>query len=79
MEISNRKVTLSSYDMEDFSVVWPGLNYTPNRQYWFEFDINGNLVDCNVHEHEDGYWATVLASDCFDYLFKGIKPNWLLE
>ena len=39
-----------------------------DRPYWFEFDANGDLVDTDVPEHDDGPEAVALSQDAYAFL-----------
>ena len=70
MEIFNgntRKVIVSRDEVLEFMRTFPcsGLR---ERSYWFEFDANGDLIDTDVPEHDDGAGALALSSDALDFL-----------
>ena len=70
MEIWNntRKVIVSSDEVIEFMHSFPcsGLR---QRSYWFEFDVDGNLIDTDVPQQDDGPGASTLADDCRAFLF----------
>jgi len=62
-----RKVICSRADVADFNSRWP-CSTLRNRAYWFEFDLNGDLVDTDVPEHDDGPAAVALSQDAWAFL-----------
>lgn len=70
------KVIVPRASVARFNAVWPCSPLSPARHYWFEFDASGDLVDCDVPEHEDGHAAAALADDCRAFLLDGTSPNW---
>lgn len=71
-----RKIIVSCDEVKAFNSSWPGSKLNPKRHYWFEFDVDGNLIDCDVPEHSDGPEAVAMADDCQAFLFDGIMPDW---
>lgn len=71
MELFNntRKVIVSREEVADFRSKFPcsGLR---DRSYWFEFGDNGDLVDTDVPEHDDGPGAAALADDAKAFLLE---------
>ena len=74
-EISPRKVRVSKAGVALFNSRWPCSELRETRAYWFEFDLDGNLVDTDVPEHDDGSAALALADDCKGFL-DGDMPEW---
>ena len=74
-EISRGKVLISRSGVALFNRQWPGSKLR-DRAYWFEFDRNGNLVDCDVPEQDDGFEAAALAQDASHWLFHDEMPQW---
>lgn len=62
------KVRISREGVAVFNAYWPCSKLRPTRAYWFEFDDDGNLVDTDVPEHDDGPEATALSHDCQEWL-----------
>lgn len=77
-EIHGNKVIVSRGEVALFNSRWPASELRTSRHYWFEFDDNGDLIDCDVPEHDDGPAASALSDDCKAYLFDGATPAWLL-
>lgn len=71
-----RLVLCSLRDVQKFRSQWPCAELR-ERSYWFEFDGNGDLLDCDVPESDDGAAATALANDCREFLETGDLPEWL--
>ena len=66
--VGPRKVRISREGISLFNAYWPGSQLRPTRAYWFEFDDDGNLVDTDVPEHDDGEAAAALSRDCLEWL-----------
>jgi len=75
-EVSPRKVRVTREGVLCFNATWPCSELRSERAYWFEFAENGDLIDTDVPEHEDGGAATALADDCRKWL-EGVRPCWL--
>ncbi len=57
------KVIVSRAEVATFRAQFPCSNLR-DRSYWFEFDAqNGDLIDTDVPEHDDGAGAVALADD----------------
>jgi len=71
MEIveNTRKVIVSREEVARFCASFPcsGLR---DRSYWFEFDDDGDLVDTDVPQHDDGVGAAALADDAKAFLIE---------
>lgn len=65
--VGKRKVRFSREEVAKFRATWPCSNLR-DRSYWFEFDGNGDLVDCDVPEHDDGGGALALSQEAWEYL-----------
>jgi hypothetical protein len=76
MKVQNRKVIVSRDEVASFNRGWPCSELRSTRAYWFEFEANGNLVDTDVPEQDDGSAASAMADDCKSYLFDGRRPEW---
>ena len=74
-----RKVIVNRAEIAAFNAQWPCSKLDSSRRYWFEFDQDGNLIDCDVPEHSDGREAVAMADDCREWLMNGTKPVWSLE
>ena len=64
---NNRKVIVSREEVARFILSFPCSGLRP-RSYWFEFDENGDLIDTDVPEHDDGPGASALADDAKQFL-----------
>ena len=73
---STRKVYVSPSDVQAFNTYWPYSTLRCTRGYWFEFASNGDLVDTDVPEQDDGAAAVAMADDCKNYLETGVTPDW---
>lgn len=73
---TSRKVIVSREEVANFNSRWPCSELRDTRAYWFEFEANGDLVDTDVPEHDDGGAAVALAADCSAFLFDGVEPEW---
>lgn len=75
LTIQDRKVIVSREGVNAFRQQWPGCSLR-DRSYWFEFDADGDLIDTDVPEHDDGPGSSAMADDCLDYLQYGSLPAW---
>lgn len=75
MQIINRKVIVSRDEVAKFNARFP-CSELRDRSYWFEFDADGDLIDTDVPEHDDGTAARALCDDCKAYLFDDEQPEW---
>lgn len=73
--IALRKVRVSAAGVASFNRRWP-CSTLRDRSYWFEFDGNGDLVDTDCPESDDGPAAAALADDCRAWLLDGTRPEW---
>ena len=64
---NKRKVIVSREEVYRFRQGWPCSNLR-DRSYWFEFAANGDLIDTDVPEHDDGPGAAALAEDAKAFL-----------
>ena len=79
LEILNgNKVRVSRHAIALFNARWPCSTLRSSRAYWFEFDPrNGDLVDTDCPQQDDGPAASALADDCKAYLFDDVQPEWM--
>ncbi len=75
LAIQDRKVIVSREAVAAFNRGWP-CSSLRDRSYWFEFGTNGDLVDTDCPEHDDGPAASAMADDCRAYLLDGDYPLW---
>jgi len=73
---TSRKVIVSREEVANFNRRWPCSELRDTRAYWFEFDADGDLVDVDVPEQDDGSAAVAMADDCKAFLFNGTEPEW---
>lgn len=73
---NNRKVIVPREDVASFNRQWPCSTLRDSRHYWFEFDSDGDLIDTDVPEHDDGPAAAAMADDAREYLETGSQPDW---
>jgi len=78
MQIIGRKAIVSRDEVRLFNSRWPCSGLRDTRSYWFEFDTDGNLIDTDCPEQDDGGAATAMAADCALYLFDGTTPEWAI-
>lgn len=74
--VGERKVRVSPAGVALFNAQWPCSELRPDRAYWFEFDCDGDLVDCDVPHTDDGAAAVAMADDCKEWLEDGTVPAW---
>lgn len=62
---NKNKVIVSRDEVADFIKTFPDSKLCSGgpRHYWFEFDKNGDLIDTDIPEHEDGAGAVALSQD----------------
>lgn len=65
--MQTRKVIFSRDEVNEFRATWPCCKLRA-RSYWFEFDSDGNLVDTDVPEQDDGPESSALAAMAHDFL-----------
>jgi hypothetical protein len=78
-QIAPYKVRVTCEGVALFNSRWPCSPLRSERAYWFEFDETGDLVDTDVHEHDDGSAAVAMAEDCKVWLFDRVLPEWIQE
>lgn len=76
MKKQGSKVFVSAGEVAEFNRGWPCSELRSTRAYWFEFESNGDLVDTDVPEHDDGSAATAMADDCRKFLKDDELPEW---
>jgi hypothetical protein len=80
MEIlPGNKVQVSRVEIALFNARWPCSELRSTRSYWFQFDAEGDLMDCDVPASDDGAAASALADDARDFLIDGKRPDWSVE
>lgn len=72
-----RMVISTREDIQAFNQCWPCSTLRSSRGYWFEFAANGDLIDTDCPESDDGTAASALAGDCKAFLETGELPDWL--
>lgn len=72
----SRKVIVSIDGVKAFNRQWPCSELRETRAYWFEFDTDGDLIDTDVPEHDDGAAALAMSADCLTFLDEGELPGW---
>lgn len=75
MQVIGHKVIVSRGEVASFNRGWP-CSTLRDRSYWFEFEADGDLVDTDCPEHDDGPAAHAMAEDCKNFLFYGVPPDW---
>lgn len=70
------KVFVTKAGVAAFNQSWPCSPLRDSRAYWFDFGANGDLVDTDVPESDDGEAAAAMADDCKEFLFDGTSPAW---
>lgn len=76
IQIIGRKVIVSRDGVASFNRVWPCSELRSTRAYWFEFDTNGDLVDTDCPEQDDGRAAAAMCDDCRALFFDNDYPEW---
>lgn len=75
-KVGPRKTRVSKDGVAAFNRTWPCSTLRATRAYWFEFESNGDLVDTDCPEHDDGPAASAMADGCKAYHFENITPAW---
>lgn len=75
--IGKNKVQVSKIGIALFNAQWPCSELRSVRSYWFEFDDQGDLIDTDTPQQDDGSAASALADDCKNYLFNDVSPDWI--
>jgi hypothetical protein len=65
--VGQNKVRFSREEVARFRASWPGCNLR-DRSYWFEFAANGDLIDTDVPEQDDGDAALALSYEAHIWL-----------
>lgn len=76
-EVGPGKVRVSKVGIALFNARWPDSTLRSERAYWMEFHPDGDLIDTDIPEQDDGPAALVLSNDCKAWLFDGVSPEWL--
>jgi len=63
---NRNKVIVSRSEVAEFNSQWP-CSELRDRSYWFEFAPNGDLIDTDVPEHDDGAAALALSYDAQEF------------
>lgn len=71
------KLIVSKEEVKAFNAQWPCSELRSTRAYWFEFDKEGDLIDTDVPQQDDGPAASAMAEDCKAYIFNGDFANWM--
>src|ERR1039457_6231859 len=74
--VGPRKVRVSKDGVAAFNRQWPCSELRTSRAYWFEFENNGDLVDTDVPEQDDGTAAAAMADDAREFMFNDTLPGW---
>lgn len=74
--VGPRKVRVSAAGVAAFNRQWPCSSLRASRAYWFEFASNGDLIDTDCPEHDDGPAAVAMADDCKAWLESDDVPAW---
>ena len=75
--IAPTKVLVSAEGIAVFNARWPCSELRSTRSYWFEFSsVDGDLIDTDVPEQDDGDAALALVEDCKAWLFQDTLPEW---
>ena len=68
--IEKNKVRVSREEAAQFCASWPCCKLR-DRSYWFEFAENGDLIDTDLPQRDDGPEATALSEDAYVFLTEG--------
>lgn len=73
--VGTGKVRVSRTGVALFNAQWPCSTLRDSRAYWFEFQ-DGELIDTDVPEQDDGPAALALGDDAQAWLDAGTVPAW---
>jgi hypothetical protein len=65
--VGQRKVRFSREEVAKFNASWP-CSPLRDRSYWFEFAANGDLIDTDVPEQDEGDAALALSYEAHIWL-----------
>jgi hypothetical protein len=71
------KVRATPNEVAAFNRSWPCSELRATRSYWFEFDQNGDLVDTDCPENDDGSAAAAMSEDCKRLAFDDVQAAWM--
>jgi hypothetical protein len=60
------KVGFTRKEINEFNSKWPG-SKLQDRSYWFDFSTNGDLVDTDVPEQDEGSESLALSQDAWQF------------
>lgn len=66
--VGPRKVRFAKEEIAAFNLSWPCSKLRSTRAYWFEFATNGDLVDTDVPQQDDGDEALALSYEAWKWL-----------
>ncbi len=67
-EVAPLKVRVSRVGVAVFNASWPGSDLRASRSYWFQFASNGDLIDSDVPQQDDGEAAAALSRDAQEWM-----------
>lgn len=73
------RIIVPQADVLSFNAQWPCSTLRSTRHYWFEFDSDGDLIDCDAPEHDDGPAASAMADDARTFHLDDVQPDWALS
>ncbi len=76
MQKIGHKAIVSRVEVAAFNRIFPCSTLRDTRAYWFEFDEDGDLIDTDCPEQDDGPAASAMANDCKAFVFDDEIPSW---
>lgn len=76
--VGHRKVRATREAVRLFNAQWPCSTLRSERAYWWEFDSDGELIDTDVPDQDDGPAAVALSEDAYTWMKCGELPGWAL-
>ena len=70
------KVRISKEGIAMFNAQWQGSELRSTRAYWYEFDNDGDLINTDVPEQDDGLASVALSHDAEEFFVNGTIPDW---
>jgi hypothetical protein len=71
-----RQVRVTRNEVGNFNARWPCSELRATRSYWFQFGNNGDLIDTDVPEQDNGSAASAMVADCKEFIEFGTRPDW---
>lgn len=74
--VGHLKVRVTRAGVALFNARFPCSTLRDTRAYWFQFAEDGDLIDTDVPEQDDGEAAEALAEDAKNWILYDETPEW---